>query len=59
MTAEGQPLPDRLRRELEREYARLDLIQNQIREVEKERDAADAQEPAVVNRAGFAGGSNS
>ena len=29
-TAEGQPLPDCLRRELEREYARLEQIQNQI-----------------------------
>ena len=49
-TAEGQPLPDCLRRELEREYARLEQIQNQIREVEKERDAADAQEPAVERK---------
>ena len=46
-TAEGHPLPDRLRRELAREYARLELIQNQIRDIENERDAADAQEPAV------------
>ena len=29
-TAEGHPLPDRLRRELEREYARLDLIETQF-----------------------------
>jgi transposase len=49
-TAEGHPLPDRLRRELEREYARLEQIQNQIREVEKERDAADVQEPAVEGK---------
>ena len=34
-TAEGHPLPDRLRRELEREYARLALIETQLREVEK------------------------
>jgi transposase len=46
-TAEGHPLPDRLRRELAREYARLELFQNQIRDIENERDAADAQEPAV------------
>ena len=46
-TAEGHPLPDRLRRELAREYARLELIQNQIRDIDNERDAADAQEPAV------------
>src|SRR5208282_6063639 len=50
MTAEGHPLPDRLRRELEREYARLEVIQNQIREIENERDAADAQEPAVERK---------
>jgi len=46
-TAEGHPLPDRLRRELEREYARLALIEAQLREVEKERDTADAQDPVV------------
>jgi transposase len=50
MTAEGHPLPDRLRRELEREYARLEVIQSQIREIENERDAADAQEPAVERK---------
>jgi transposase len=49
-TAEGNPLPDRLRRELEREYARLDLIETQLREVEKERDAADAQDPMVEQK---------
>jgi transposase len=49
-TAEGHPLFDRLRRELEREYARLELIQEQIRDAEKERDAADAQEPAVEGK---------
>jgi transposase len=46
-TAEGHPLPDRLRRELEREYARLALIETQLRDVEKERDMADAQDPMV------------
>jgi transposase len=46
-TAEGHPLPDRLRRELEREYARLALIETQLRDVEKERDMADAQNPVV------------
>lgn len=50
MTTEGHPLPDRLRRELEREYARLEVIQRQIREIENERDAADAQEPAVEGK---------
>jgi transposase len=49
-TAEGHPLPERLRRELEREYARLDLIETQLRQVEKERDAADAQDPAVERK---------
>jgi transposase len=49
-TAEGHPLPDRLRREHEREYARLSLIATQLREVEKERDTADAQDPVVEQR---------
>jgi transposase len=49
-TAEGLPLPDRLRRELEREYARLNLIETQLREVEKERDTADAQDPVVEHK---------
>ena len=49
-TAEGHPLPDRLRRELEREYARLSLIAAQLREVEKERDTADAQDPVVEQK---------
>ena len=50
VTAEGHPLPERLRRELEREYARLDLIDEQIRLVEKERDVADAQDPAIEKK---------
>jgi transposase len=49
-TAEGRPLPDRLRRELEREYARLALIETQLREAEKERDMADAQDPTVERK---------
>ena len=49
-TGEGHPLPQRLRCELEREYARLDLIETQLREVEKERDTADAQDPAVERK---------
>jgi transposase len=49
-TAEGHPLPDRLRRELEREYARLALIETQLREVEKERDMADAQDLVVERK---------
>lgn len=50
VTAEGHPLPERLRKELEREYARLALIEEQIRYVEKERDMADAQDPAVETK---------
>jgi len=46
-TSEGHPIPDRLRRELEREYARLNLVEQQLRTVEKERDTADAQDPVV------------
>lgn len=49
-TGEGRPLFDRLRAELEREYARLDLIETQLREVETERDTADAQDPAVERK---------
>jgi len=49
-TPEGHPLPDRLRRELEREYARLAMIETQLREVEKERDMADAQDPVVERK---------
>ena len=49
-TAEGHPLPDRLRRELEREYTRLALIETQLREVESERDTADAQDPVVEQK---------
>jgi transposase len=49
-TAEGHPLPERLRRELDREYARLDLIETQLRQVEKERDTADAQDPMVERK---------
>ena len=46
-TSEGHPIPDRLRRELEREYVRLNLVEQQLRTVEKERDTADRQDPAV------------
>lgn len=49
-TAEGHPLPDRLRRELEREYVRLGLIEDQIRVLDKERDEADAQDPAIERK---------
>jgi len=49
-TAEGRPLGERLRRELEREYQRLELIESQLRIVEKERDTVDAQDPAVERK---------
>jgi transposase len=49
-TGEGRPLPERLRRELEREYARLDLVEEQLRAVEKERDRADEQDPTVERK---------
>jgi transposase len=50
ITAEGNPLPERLSRELEREYQRLELVQKQLRAVEEERDKADAQDPAVEHK---------
>jgi transposase len=49
-TGEGSPLPDRLRAELEREYARLHLVETQLRVAETERDAADAQDPSVERK---------
>ena len=49
-TGEGHPLADRLRAELERECARLDLINTQLRAVEAERDTADAQDIAVERK---------
>jgi transposase len=49
-TAEGRPLAQRLRRELEREYQRVELIESQLRIVEKERDTADAQNPRVERK---------
>jgi transposase len=49
-TAEGRPLSDRLLAELEREYARLELVQEQIRAIEKERDTADVQDPTVERK---------
>ena len=48
-TGEGLPLPARLRAELEREYARLDLVETQLRVTEAERDTADAQDPSIVS----------
>jgi transposase len=44
------PLPARLRAELEREYARLDLVETQLRVTEAERDTADAQDPSIEHK---------
>jgi transposase len=52
-TGEGLPLPDRLRAELEREYARFDLVEQQLRAVEAERDTADEQDPTVERKRGM------
>jgi transposase len=49
-TGEGLPLPARLRAELEREYARLDLVETHLRAAEAERDTADAQDPSVERK---------
>ena len=49
-TAEGHPLSPRLLHELEREYARLDLVEEQLRQVATERDTADDQDPAVESK---------
>ena len=46
-TGEGHPLPPRFRAALEREYARLNMVNDQLRTIEKKRDLADAQDPAV------------
>jgi transposase len=45
-TGDGRPLPSRLRREIERELRRLDLVLEQITAVEAERDAAIAEPTA-------------
>ena len=49
-TGDGRPLPERLRREIERQLQRLALVQEMIAELEAERDAvlvAPAAEPAA------------
>ncbi len=38
VTGDGRPLPERLAREIAREIQRLALVQEQIREIERERD---------------------
>lgn len=63
-TGNGHELPSRLRRELKREFKRLDLVLEQIAVVEAERDAAvtapvpedaDAEKVAFVARPGGLG----
>jgi transposase len=49
-TGGGLPLPARLRAELEREYARLDRVETQLRVTEAERDTADAQDPSIEHK---------
>ncbi|MBB4861165.1 transposase [Novosphingobium chloroacetimidivorans] len=51
-TGDGRPLPSHIKREIERELDRLELVMRQIKEVERERDAMleaatqDTAEPA-------------
>jgi transposase len=45
-TGDGRELPERLRREIEREFKRLELVLEQVEAIEAERDAAVAA-PAV------------
>ena len=40
VTGDGRPLPERLGREISREIQRLTLVQEQVREIERERDLA-------------------
>lgn len=49
-TAEGFPLSSRLKAELEREYARLDFIEQQLRALAEEWDKPDEQEPSVEKK---------
>jgi transposase len=54
VTGDGRPLPGHVKREIERELGRLELVMRQIKEVERERDAMleattnEAAEPARV-----------
>lgn len=49
-TAEGFPLSSRLKAELEREYARLDFVEQQLRALAEERDKPDEQAPSVEEK---------
>jgi transposase len=40
VTGDGRPLPERLAREIAREFQRVALVQEQLREIERERDLA-------------------
>ena len=54
VTGDGRPLPGHVKREIERELDRLELVMRQIKQVERERDAMlettidEAAEPARV-----------
>jgi transposase len=45
VTRDGRPLPERLAREIAREIERLALLQEQLREIERERDLAPTSCP--------------
>ena len=47
-TGDGRPLPERLGREITREIERLALVQEQLVEVEHERDQAPTPCGAIV-----------
>ena len=47
-TGDSRPLPDHLKAQLRRELDRIELLMEQIKAVEAERDALLAREPAVA-----------
>jgi transposase len=50
VTADGRPLPERLAREIAREIDRLAQVQEQVRDVERERDLAPGTCPATEQK---------
>ncbi len=50
VTADGRPLPERLAREIAREIERLQQVQEQLRQVERERDLAPACNQATEQK---------
>ena len=50
VTADGRPLPERLAREIAREIERLEQVQEQLRQVERERDLAPACNQATEQK---------